>query len=158
HECLDSTLTILQHRLKAKGDRPAIKVFQSYGCLPPVFCYPGQMNQVFMNILANAIDALEEAMNQGKVWEPEIKIITQLGARESVVIEIADNALGIPESIRDRLFEPLFTTKAVGKGTGLGLAIAHQILTEKHQGRITVQSQLGRGTTFAIEIPCGDRE
>ena len=83
HECLDSTLTILQHRLKAKGDRPAIKVFQSYGCLPPVFCYPGQMNQVFMNILANAIDALEEAMNQGKVWEPEIKIITQLDRKST---------------------------------------------------------------------------
>ena len=157
HECLDSTLTILQHRLKAKGDRPSIEVIKSYDSLPLVLCYPGQMNQVFMNILANAIDALEDAAIQGKLSTPQIDIITQSIAAENIVIQIADNGPGIPESVQERLFEPLFTTKPVGKGTGLGLAIAHQIVTEKHQGSITVNSQIGRGTIFAIAIPVGDR-
>ncbi len=156
HECLDSTLTILQHRLKGKGDRPPIEVIESYGSLPSVLCYPGQMNQVFMNILANAIDALEEAMIQGKSgdWLPEIKITTQTtSSEEEIVIKIADNGIGIPESIKPRLFEAMFTTKSVGKGTGLGLAIAHQIVIEKHNGSLNVNSQVGEGTEFTIEIP-----
>ncbi|NES02353.1 MAG: hybrid sensor histidine kinase/response regulator [Okeania sp. SIO2F4] len=156
HECLDSTLTILQHRLKGKGDRPPIEVIKSYGSLPSVLCYSGQMNQVFMNILANAIDALEEAMIQGKSrdWLPEIKITTQTtSSEEEIVIKIADNGIGIPESIKPRLFEAMFTTKSVGKGTGLGLAIAHQIVVEKHNGSLNVNSQVGEGTEFTIEIP-----
>jgi signal transduction histidine kinase len=155
HEGLDSTLMILQHRLKGNGDRSHIEVLKSYGILPPVLCYPGQMNQVFMNILANAIDALEEAMIQGKLVDriPQIQITTQAISDQKVVIQITDNGIGIPESIAQRLFEPLFTTKPVGKGTGLGLAIVHQIVTERHHGTLYVNSQVGQGAVFAIEIP-----
>lgn len=155
HEGLDSTLMILQHRLKGNGARPGIEVLKSYGIVPPVLCYPGQMNQVFMNILANAIDALEEAMIQGKLLDqiPQIQITTQAISDQQVVIQIADNGIGIPESIAQRLFEPLFTTKPVGKGTGLGLAISHQIVVERHHGILKVNSQVAQGTAFAIEIP-----
>jgi signal transduction histidine kinase len=154
HEGLDSTLMILQHRLKGKGDRPGIKVLKSYGTLPLVLCYPGQMNQVFMNLLANAIDALDEALTQDKLLEdvPQIHITTYT-ANQQVVIQIADNGVGIPASIQSRVFEPLFTTKPVGKGTGLGLAIAHQIVVEKHHGNLSIQSQAGQGAVFAIELP-----
>ncbi|MEB3343599.1 hybrid sensor histidine kinase/response regulator [Okeania sp.] len=156
HECLDSTLIILQHRLKGKGDRSPIEVIKSYGSLPSVLCYPGQMNQVFMNILANAIDALDETMIQGKLgdWLPKIKITTQTNlSEEEIVIKIADNGIGIPESIKPRLFEAMFTTKSVGKGTGLGLAIAHQIVVEQHNGSLDVNSQVGSGAEFTIQIP-----
>ncbi|NEN88308.1 MAG: hybrid sensor histidine kinase/response regulator [Okeania sp. SIO3H1] len=155
HECLDSTLTILQHRLKGNADRLQIKIIKSYGSLHSVLCYPGQMNQVFMNILANAIDAFDEAMNQGKLGDrvPKIKITTQINSDKQIVIQIADNGIGISESIQQRLFEPMFTTKPVGKGTGLGLAIAEQIVVEKHNGKLTVESQFGQGTTFTIKIP-----
>ncbi len=155
HECLDSTLMILQHRLKGQGDRPQIKLLKSYGSLPSMLCYPGQMNQVFMNILANAIDALDEAIIQEKMQErfPQIKITTQITSEKQIVIQIADNGLGIPESIKERLFEPMFTTKPFGKGTGLGLAIAHQIVVEKHNGKLTINSEVGEGTVFVIEIP-----
>jgi signal transduction histidine kinase len=155
HEGLDSTLMILQHRLKGKGDRPRIEVLKSYGALPAVQCYLGEVNQVFMNILANAIDALEEAMMQGKLLGliPQIQIATHTIANQQVVIEIADNGIGIPESIQERLFEPLFTTKPVGKGTGLGLAIAHQIVVERHHGTLKVNSQVGQGAEFVIKIP-----
>ncbi|MEM9543924.1 MAG: hybrid sensor histidine kinase/response regulator [Cyanobacteria bacterium P01_E01_bin.42] len=153
HECLESTLTILQHRLKENGDRPRIAVRKSYGLLPPVSCYPGQIGQVFMNILANAIDALEDAVIQGKISDPQITITTQAIAAQKIEISITDNGSGIPESIRKRLFEPLFTTKPVGKGTGLGLAIAYQIMTEKHEGNLACTSEIGKGTKFALEIP-----
>ncbi|MEM1170003.1 MAG: response regulator [Cyanobacteria bacterium P01_H01_bin.35] len=155
HECLDSTLMILQHRLKSKGDRNEIEVVKTYGTLPLVLCYPGQMNQVFMNILANAIDALDEAIVQGKLHDrvPQIKIRSQITSEERIVIKIADNGIGIPESIKERLFEPMFTTKPVGKGTGLGLAIANQIIVEKHNGTLSINSQVGEGTVFVIEIP-----
>ena len=155
HECLDSTLMILQHRLKGKGERPQIEVFKSYGSLPSVLCYPGQMNQVFMNILANAIDALDEAIMKGKLPDrvPQIQIKTQITSEERIVIQIADNGIGIPKPIQERLFEPMFTTKPVGKGPGLGLAIAHQIIVEKHNGTLSIDSEIGEGTVFAIEIP-----
>ena len=155
HECLDSTIMILQHRLKGIGDRPQIKLFKSYGLLPLLRCYPGQMNQVFMNILANAIDALDEAISQGKFHDrvPQIKITTKITSEERIVIKIADNGIGVRESIRERLFEPMFTTKPVGKGTGLGLAIAHQIVVEKHNGKLSINSEVGEGTVFVIEIP-----
>ncbi|MBD2252537.1 hybrid sensor histidine kinase/response regulator [Nostoc parmelioides] len=155
HQGLDSTLLILQHRLKSVGDRPPIEVAKSYGQLPEVNCYPGQINQVFMNILANAIDALDEAMIHGKMSAsiPQIQITTELDAQNCVIIRITDNGMGIPDLIQERLFEPLFTTKPVGKGTGLGLSIAHQIIVEKHNGTLAVNSQPGQGTEFTIKIP-----
>ncbi|MEH2164277.1 MAG: response regulator [Nostoc sp.] len=155
HQGLDSTLIILQHRLKANGERPGIEVIKNYGGLPEVNCYLGQMNQVFMNILANAIDALDEAIMEGKMRNliPEIKIVTEIDSENLAVIRIADNGIGIPERLKKRLFEPLFTTKTVGKGTGLGLSIAYEIVVEKHNGVLDVNSQAGVGTEFIIKIP-----
>ncbi|RAM52689.1 MAG: hybrid sensor histidine kinase/response regulator [Hapalosiphonaceae cyanobacterium JJU2] len=155
HEGLDSTLMILQHRLKGNGDRPSIEVSKTYGKLPEVDCYVGQINQVFMNILANAIDALDEAIAQDKINDPipQIQIFTEVDSEQWVVIKIADNGMGIPESVQQRLFEPLFTTKPVGKGTGLGLSIAHQIVVDKHNGELAVNSQPSKGTEFIIKIP-----
>ena len=151
HETLDSTLLLLKHRLKNRGDRPTIEVIQNYGELPPIKCYPGPMNQVFMNLLANAIDAVEDA------WEKDqrcltITISTEV-LRESAIVRIADNGLGMTDEIQKHLFEPLFTTKAVGKGTGLGLSIARQIVTDKHGGQLFCKSLAGKGTEFAIELP-----
>ncbi|MEH1849636.1 MAG: hybrid sensor histidine kinase/response regulator [Nostoc sp.] len=155
HLGLDSTLMILQHRLKANGDRPGIEVIKSYATLPLVNCYVGEMNQVFMNILANAIDALDEAIMRGKMSNkiPQIQIVTEIDSEQSIVIRIADNGIGIPERVKQRLFEPLFTTKIVGKGTGLGLSIAYEIVVEKHEGVLDVNSQPGIGTEFIIKIP-----
>jgi signal transduction histidine kinase len=155
HAGLESTLMILQHRLKDKGDRPRIEVIKHYNPLPEVNCYLGQLNQVFMNILANAIDALDEAFIQGKMSDPipQIQIATELDSPQCAVIRIADNGIGIPDSIEQRLFEPLFTTKPVSKGTGLGLSIARQIVVEKHNGTLEVNSQPGRGSEFIIAIP-----
>jgi signal transduction histidine kinase len=155
HQGLDSTLMILQHRLKANSDRQQIAVIKNYGVLPQVNCYLGQMNQVFMNILANAVDALDEAIIQGKISDviPQIKIATSMEFEQFAVIRIADNGIGIPERLKKRLFEPLFTTKTVGKGTGLGLSIAHEIVVQKHKGVLDVNSQSGMGTEFIIKIP-----
>ena len=151
HETLDSTLLLLKHRLKDQGSRPVIEVIQNYGNLPAIKCYPGPMNQVFMNLLANAIDAVDDA------WEKDqrplnITISTEV-LRESAIVRIADNGLGMTEEIQQHLFEPLFTTKAVGKGTGLGLSIAKQIVTDKHGGQLFCKSMAGKGTEFAIELP-----
>ena len=159
HEGIDSTLMILKHRLKANEKRPDIKIIKEYGDLPIVNCYPGQLNQVFMNILANSIDALEE-YNVGWSFE-EIKanpntiiIRTEMDFKKNgVVIRIKDNGPGIPSSVRQRLFEPFFTTKVVGKGTGLGLSISHSIVVEKHGGTLECLSEKGQGTEFAIAIP-----
>ncbi|MEH2462839.1 sensor histidine kinase [Nostoc sp.] len=155
HQGLDSTLMILQHRFKANGARPRIEVIKNYGVLPEVNCYIGLMNQVFMNILANAVDAVDEAITQGKMSNliPQIQIATEIDSEQLVVIQIADNGIGIPERLKKRLFEPLFTTKPVGKGTGLGLAIAYEIVVEKHEGVLDVNSQPGVGTEFIIKIP-----
>ncbi|MCG6136662.1 MAG: hybrid sensor histidine kinase/response regulator [Nostoc sp. LLA-1] len=155
HLGLDSTLLILQHRLKGNGDRPSIEVIKNYGTLPQVNCYVGEMNQVFMNLLANAIDAIDEVISQGKIKNhiPQIKITTEINTQNWVVIRIADNGIGVPERIKQRLFEPLFTTKSVGKGTGLGLSIAHEIIVEKHNGIMEVSSPLGIGTEFMMAIP-----
>ena len=155
HQGLDSTLMILQHRFKANGARPRIEVIKNYGVLPQVKCYIGLMNQVFMNILANAVDAVDEAITQGKMSNliPQIKIATEIDSEQLVVIQIADNGIGIPERLKKRLFEPLFTTKPVGKGTGLGLAIAYEIVVEKHEGVLDVNSQANVGTEFIIKIP-----
>ena len=142
NEGIDSTLLILNHRLKN-----GIEIIKEYGDLPLFSCYPAQLNQVFMNILSNAIDALEESANP----QPQIRIQTQK-QDNFVVIKIADNGLGIPEELYSKLFDPFFTTKPVGKGTGLGLSISYQIV-EKHRGTITVDSQAEKGTQFAINLP-----
>ncbi|HYX16386.1 MAG TPA: ATP-binding protein, partial [Nostoc sp.] len=155
HEGIDSTLMILQHRLKAKSDRVGIELIKHYGNLPQVECYAGQLNQVFMNVLSNAIDALEESLadNQGQITTPTITIYTEQIDAHQVEIRIADNGLSIPESIRQRLFDPFFTTKPVGKGTGMGLSISYQIVTEKHGGSLSCTSQPGEGAEFQIRIP-----
>lgn len=149
HEGIDSTLLILQHRLQRKGERQSIKVIKEYSQLPLIQCYPAQLNQVFMNLLSNAIDALEE----GNTPQPTIWIRTQIQQGNRAIISIADNGPGIPTAARARIFDPFFTTKPVGKGTGLGLAISYQIIVEKHGGVIECFSQPGEGTEFRIEIP-----
>jgi PAS domain S-box-containing protein len=159
HEGLDSTLLILKHRLKSNEQRPAIQIVQNYGEIPPIYCFPGQLNQVFMNLLANAIDALDES-NQGKSFaqiqaQPNcIMVTTQLSTdHQWAIIKIKDNGIGMTEEIQHKIFDNLFTTKEVGKGTGLGLSITQQIIVEKHDGKINVNSALGQGTEFIIQIP-----
>jgi len=139
HEGIEATLMILQHRLKAYPKRPAIQVIKNYGILPQIKCYPGQLNQVFMNLLANAIDVLEESIideqdNAGEnnlTINPQIHIATTID-KQQVTVTIADNGKGMPESVRNDIFQPFFTTKPEGKGTGLGLSISYQIVTEIH--------------------------
>src|SRR6478672_3300458 len=158
HEGIDSTLLILQNRLKAKPNHADIKVIQKYGKLPLVECYAGQLNQVFMNILNNAIDALDSYNGYHSdeaiaVHYREITIHTDIQDSHSVIVRIADNGSGMTEDVRKRLFDPFFTTKEVGKGTGLGLSISYQIVVEKHGGTITCNSELGKGTEFVIQVP-----
>jgi PAS domain S-box-containing protein len=170
HEGIDSTLMILQSRLKGTHERSAISVVKNYGDLPLVECYAGQLNQVFMNILSNAIDALEESSqssisnsalkNSDLNIEPQlasnspcITIHTELISAERIIMSITDNGTGIPDSVQQRLFDPFFTTKEVGKGTGMGLSISYQIVTEKHGGSLECFSALGQGAEFRIEIP-----
>ncbi|MBN3898514.1 MAG: AAA family ATPase [Nostoc sp. NOS(2021)] len=158
HEGIDSTLLILQHRLKADHNRPAIKIIKNYADIPSVKCYLGQLNQVFMNIIANAIDALEE-VNIGRNFVdiqekyPNIITIETNVQVENVVIKIQDNAKGMTEEVKACIFENLFTTKCVGKGTGLGLSISRQIIVENHGGSLICESVLGQGTQFIISIP-----
>ncbi|MEM9542637.1 MAG: ATP-binding protein [Cyanobacteria bacterium P01_E01_bin.42] len=151
HEGIENTLLILQHRLKAKGSRPEILVNKRYGDLPDVECYAGQLNQVFMNILSNSIDALMD------VPEPcSITIATEWEGDEingRVLIRIRDNGSGMEEETRSHIFDPFFTTKPVGKGTGLGLAISYDIIVKKHRGQISCHSIVGEGTEFHISIP-----
>ncbi|MEG4513295.1 HAMP domain-containing sensor histidine kinase, partial [Microcoleus sp. F6_B4] len=158
HEGIDSTLLILKHRLKANDQRPAIEVITNYGNLPKLECFPGQLNQVFMNLIANGIDALEES-NQGRSFSEiranpnQITIRTEMKDNEWAIVRISDNGIGMTEEVKQHIFDHLFTTKAVGKGTGLGLAIARQIVVEKHGGSIHVNSLFGGGTEFAIALP-----
>ena len=159
NEGLDSTLLILKHRLKANEYRPAIEISKQYKYTDPILCFPGQLNQVFMNLIANAIDALDES-NQGKSFSElketpnRITITTSLSdGQQWAVISIQDNGIGMTEKTKQKIFENLFTTKGVGKGTGLGLAIVQQIIGEKHSGTIEVNSALGEGTEFKIKIP-----
>ena len=170
HDGIDSTLLILQNRLKARGSFPGIEVEKEYGNLPPVECFPGQLNQVLMNLLSNAIDALEEKVETDGMSDrvdepvsstdgqpptcklPQITIRTEL-LSPNIRISILDNGTGMPAKVRDRLFEPFFTTKPIGKGTGLGLSISYQIVTEKHGGTLQCFSEIGKGTEFRIEIP-----
>jgi two-component system, NtrC family, sensor kinase len=154
HAGLDSTLMILKGRLQT-GRRP-IQVVKDYGHLPPVSCYAGQLNQVFMNLLVNAIDALEtgwvEADPTNQPSDPTITIVTRL-EQQQVVIQISDNGPGMTKTVQSRLFDPFFTTKPAGHGTGLGLSICYQIITEKHQGQLACQSAPGEGSRFTITIP-----
>jgi len=158
HEGIESTLLILQYRLKDKPDSPAIEVIRDFNNLPPVECYPGQLNQVLMNILVNAIDALEEVNNQRTYEEisanpSQITIRTSIIETQWIEIAIADNGPGMPEQVKNRIFDPFFTTKPVGKGTGMGMAISYQIITEKHNGKLNCFSIPGQGTEFKIQIP-----
>ncbi|WP_138502750.1 ATP-binding protein [Nostoc sp. PA-18-2419] len=171
HDGIDGTLMILRHRLKASAHRPAIEIIKEYAKLPLIECYPGQLNQVFMNILANAIDALEEGMGN-REWRnyesqrnhnleittqrsptPQISIRTQTLDNNWIVIRIADNGPGMNENIIQRIYDPFFTTKEIGKGTGLGMAISRQIVVDRHGGILKCCSQLGEGTEFWIQIP-----
>jgi PAS domain S-box-containing protein len=168
HEGLESTLLILQHRFKETAGHPRIFLIKEYGKLPKFQCYPGQLNQVFMNIIGNSLDALEEAMENGN-WiakdmsslnycpSPTIKINTEFiegkGLEDRIVIRISDNGPGIPIEVQKRLFDPFFTTKNPGKGTGLGLSISYKIVVEKHGGKLTCISIPSQGAEFVIEIP-----
>ncbi|MEH1840843.1 MAG: ATP-binding protein [Nostoc sp.] len=168
HEGIDNTLMILEHRLQARHEYPEIKVIKKYSQLPNVTCYPGQLNQVFMNIIANAIDALEVSAVNGQ-WSkvnpqtnhnqtltknnPQIEIKTEVIDEKWITVSIVDNGLGINEQVHSKLFDPFFTTKPVGKGTGLGLSISYQIIAEKHNGQISCFSVPGKGAEFVIRIP-----
>jgi len=161
HEGIDSTLTILQYRLRATSKRPEIQVVKNYQKLPLIKCCPGQLNQVFMNIISNGLDAIEENDRQNcpkadRAKAGEICINTEVIEGDSISIRVADNGIGISDTIQSRLFDPFFTTKPVGQGTGLGLAVAHQIIVEKHRGTLEVNSALGKGTEFAIVLPCNN--
>ena len=158
HDGIDSAILILKHRLKANEQRPQIEVITEYGNLPKIECFPGQLNQVFMNLLANAIDALEES-NQGRTFNEiainpnRITICTDVIDEWHIKIRIRDNGSGMNKEVKQKIFDHLFTTKGVGKGTGLGLAIVRQIAVEKHGGSIDVISECGSGTEFAIVLP-----
>ncbi|MEA5599884.1 sensor histidine kinase [Nostoc sp. UHCC 0252] len=161
HEGIDNTLLILKHRLKDNRMRPAIQVVKNYGDLPPIQCFPGQLNQVFMNLLANAVDALEES-NSGLRFDEIKKNPNQITIHTATVqtqdtnyalISIQDNGVGISSDVQQKMFDHLFTTKPVGKGTGLGLSIAYQIIVQKHRGTLEVKSVLGKGSEFIISIP-----
>jgi light-regulated signal transduction histidine kinase (bacteriophytochrome) len=159
HDGIDSTLLILQHRLKARPESAALQIIKEYGDLPLVECFAGQLNQVFMNVLSNAIDALEQdrEYTSQKYRECKITIHTSVGKFKedipSVIIRITDNGPGIPENLKTKVFDPFFTTKPVGKGTGLGLSISYQIVVDKHGGIFKCNSQSNVGTEFWIEIP-----
>lgn len=157
HDGIDSTLMILEHRIKARPERPEIQVVKKYANLPLVECYPGQLNQVFMNILANAIDAVEESMVNSHLLMAEksgkISINTELFGENLVWVRIADSGTGIPEDQKQRIFDPFFTTKPLSKGTGMGLYISYQIITERNAGNLECISRAEGGTEFIITIP-----
>ncbi|MBH8561148.1 hybrid sensor histidine kinase/response regulator [Nostoc sp. CENA67] len=162
HECIDSTLTILNYRLKSQPEHPEIEVVREYSVLPPIECFGGQMNQVLMNIVANAIDALDEYNQKRSFAEIQkqpsrISIRTETIGDNWVSIHIADNGPGMCENVKTKLFDPFFTTKPRGKGTGLGLSISHQIVVEKHGGSLCCESTPGKGTEFVITIPIQQR-
>ncbi|MEH1871627.1 hybrid sensor histidine kinase/response regulator [Nostoc sp.] len=163
HEDIENTLVMLQHRLRETADRPAIIVVKDYGKLPLITCYASELNQVFMHLLNNAIDAIEERVGKQSstpytlLTTPQIRIHTEV-TLNTIKIAIADNGCGIEESLRSRLFDPFFTTKPVGKGSGLGLSISYQIIVQKHRGNITCTSSVGQGAEFAIEIPIEQQE
>ncbi len=154
HEGIDSTLLLLQHRLKGESGNSEIQIFKDYGKLPLVECYAGQLNQVFINLLNNAIEALES--------QPEPRVIRihtsvkngkESSSTPSIIIRISDNGCGIPENIQKLIFDPFFTTKPIGTATGLGLSISHSIVVDKHGGKLTCNSTPSQGAEFVIELP-----
>ncbi|MBD2452960.1 sensor histidine kinase [Nostoc sp. FACHB-87] len=158
HDGIDSTLVILNNRFKASSNKLSdIQIIRNYEKLPLVECYAGQLNQVFMNILANATDALEEAVIKKRCtqenFHPTIEIETKVINHDWVEISIADNGLGIAETVQTKLFDPFFTTKDIGKGTGLGLSISYKIIVELHRGQLECHSTPGTGAKFIIQIP-----
>ncbi|MEQ8999124.1 MAG: ATP-binding protein [Coleofasciculus sp. B1-GNL1-01] len=173
HQGIDSTLLILKHRLTQKGNRPPIQLIKDYGQLPLVKCYPGQLNQVFMNILSNALDALDDAHDTAYLSglpstktrdfqdtskthpqpSPMIRIHTEFVEPNWIIIRIADNGAGINAEVQSRIFDPFFTTKPVGQGTGLGLSISYQIVVDKHGGQLQCHSHHPQGTEFVIKLP-----
>ncbi|MGB3637794.1 MAG: ATP-binding protein [Rivularia sp. (in: cyanobacteria)] len=161
HEGIDSTLLILQHRLKATLESPEIKIIKEYGKLAKVECYAAQINQAFLHILSNAVDALEEKYHRKEITDlenkitqlPTIRIHTEISPENNLIVRIADNGIGIPENIQTKIFDPFFTNKPVGKGKGLGLSISYQIIVKKHNGNLKYRTKDGKGTEFLIEIP-----
>ena len=157
HEGIESTLMILGNRFKAHPERPAIEVIRDYGELPLVECFAGSLNQVFMNVLANAVDAFDDfhPKNSSRIGSHSywIKIQTRMLAENKVTIAITDNGPGMPELVQAKIFDTFFTTKCVGKGTGLGLSISYEIIVKEHGGNLRCVSKIGAGTTFIIEIP-----
>ena len=158
HEGIDSTLLILNHRMKATGNTQAIQVVKEYGELPAVECYAGPINQVFMNIVGNAIDALEDSNKERTIQEirdnpSKIKISTSVVDDNYVEIKISDNGPGMTEEVKQRIFDTFFTTKPIGKGTGMGLSISYQIVAERHRGEVNCISEIGQGTEFTIKLP-----
>ena len=164
HEGIESTLVILQHRLQSQPKRREIQVIKNYGKLPKVECYPAQLNQVFMNLLLNAIDAVEDSLinnippvtnDSEQMFDrnPQIQISTEINRDNQVVVRIADNGPGILPEVQSRMFDPFFTTKPIGSGTGLGLSISYQIVKDSHGGNLKYHSEVGRGAEFAIELP-----
>ncbi|MGJ5629753.1 sensor histidine kinase [Nostoc sp. CALU 1950] len=157
HEGLESTLLILGHRLKANGHCRAIKVIKEYGELPSIECYPGEINQVFMNLICNAVDAIEE-IQKNQDFEENSKYLGVIWIKtesigERVILRIADNGSGISEAEQIKVFDAFYTTKPIGKGTGLGLSISYQIVVKNHHGKLTCHSTQGKGTEFVIELP-----
>ncbi|KPQ38733.1 MAG: Histidine kinase-, DNA gyrase B-, and HSP90-like ATPase [Phormidium sp. OSCR] len=150
HEGLDSTLSLVQHRLNPPGQQPKVEIHKTYGELPRVNCYPSQLNQVFLNLLNNAIDALLSFNDQ---THPTITIKTAVVDANHIQIQFSDNGPGMSEQVSQKIFDPFFTTKPVGQGTGLGLSISYQIITDQHQGQLSCDSQPGQGSQFTIEIP-----
>nr|WP_246276848.1 PAS domain-containing protein [Microcoleus asticus] len=153
HEGIESTLVILQHRLQSQVKRAEIQVIKNYGELPKVECYPAQLNQVFMNLLSNAIDAVEESSANCTCKVNQIRIVTEVSSDNQVCVRISDSGPGIRPEVQSRMFDPFFTTKPIGSGTGLGLSISYQIVKDTHGGKLECHSEVGRGTEFAIELP-----
>ena len=152
HAGIDTTVLLLLHLINQVPHRKKIHIIKEYTQLPKVECYPKKLNQVFMNLLSNAIDALEEAIAKNNILEPQIRIVTE-ASDDKAVIRIADNGIGINQDVKERLFDPFFTTKEVGKGTGMGLAVSYQIIVDNHQGELRYISEFGKGTEFIISIP-----
>jgi signal transduction histidine kinase len=160
HQGIDSTVMLLQPRLRKEGGRLGIEMIKKYGKLPPITCYASQLNQVFMNILTNAIDALELARDcpQKPQNNPSITISTEATDRNSAIIRIADSGPGMTSEVLNKIFDPFFTTKPVGSGTGLGLSISHSIVVSSHGGKLSCVSAPFEGTEFIIEIPIAPQQ